>query len=324
MMNHDNFMEDQHQISSYSNTVEITSVPLIRSDSTATVLLEEVETRKNSFPKRRILTPTSWRSLSLFLRSIQKTSGQFNNNGNVLEKSCEQLTDDDMLFIQDIVNQCGLDDIRLNGDNLVRLDSDTQLGQRTLSEFLRFESFDHLMTVLNASNPETRCVSEFTPYLSSSFSELRPVSPEFHSQSYPDPPSTNDIDQSNTNTFDSSTNTLNAVEHDHAFLCKRTLTTDSASSSSEPKAKRTKNAKNVNRAGDIKTADDLNYYLERRRKNNAASRVSRAVRKQKFDEMDKKCDEYCKVNEQLRTKISTLEKVNASLKNGLVNNFQRK
>lgn len=158
-MNHDNFMEDQHQISSYSNTVEVTSVPLIRSDSTATVLLEEVETRKNSFSKRRILTPTSWRSLSLFLRSIQKTSGQFNNSnntfkisnstnrinsfllvpildGDVLEKSCEQLTDDDMLFIQDIVNQCGLDDIRLNGDNLVRLDSDTQLGQRTLSEFV--------------------------------------------------------------------------------------------------------------------------------------------------------------------------------------------
>lgn len=35
-------------------------------------------------------------------------------------------------------------------------------------------------------------------------------------------------------------------------------------------------------------------------------------------------DEYERVNADLRRKIATLETVTASLKNGLVNNFQRK
>lgn len=35
-------------------------------------------------------------------------------------------------------------------------------------------------------------------------------------------------------------------------------------------------------------------------------------------------DEYERVNTELRMKISTLEAVTASLKSGLVNNFQRK
>ncbi len=35
-------------------------------------------------------------------------------------------------------------------------------------------------------------------------------------------------------------------------------------------------------------------------------------------------DEYERVNNELRMKISTLEKVTTTLKSGLVNNFQRK
>jgi hypothetical protein len=50
--------------------------------------------------------------------------------------------------------------------------------------------------------------------------------------------------------------------------------------------KRTKRSRHVNRATDIKTEDDLSYYLERRRKNNEASKMSRAARKQKFGTMD--------------------------------------
>ena len=50
--------------------------------------------------------------------------------------------------------------------------------------------------------------------------------------------------------------------------------------------KRTRRLLSVNRATDIKTPDDLSYYLERRRKNNEASKMSRAARKQKFDDMD--------------------------------------
>ena len=58
------------------------------------------------------------------------------------------------------------------------------------------------------------------------------------------------------------------------------------SESSSISTKRTKRLLSVNRATDIKTSDDLSYYLERRRKNNEASKMSRAARKQKFDEMD--------------------------------------
>lgn len=88
--------------------------------------------------------------------------------------------------------------------------------------------------------------------------------------------------------------------------------------------KRTKHARHVNRATDIKNEDDLSYYLERRRKNNEASKISRAVRKQKFGDMDARCAEYERVNAELHLKISTLEIVTASLKNGLVHSFQRK
>lgn len=95
--------------------------------------------------------------------------------------------------------------------------------------------------------------------------------------------------------------TLEAVDHDHAFLYKRLPNEDcqSPSSSSSPvkSARRTQNrpnssinknkrSRNVNRAKDIQSPDDLSYYLERRRKNNEASKVSRAARKQKFDIMD--------------------------------------
>ncbi|CAF0754907.1 unnamed protein product [Rotaria sp. Silwood1] len=88
--------------------------------------------------------------------------------------------------------------------------------------------------------------------------------------------------------------------------------------------RRTKNPRHIHRATDIKTEDDLSYYLERRRKNNEASKISRAVRKQKFGDMDVRCAEYERVNVELRLKISTLETVTANLKNGLIHNFQRK
>lgn len=47
-----------------------------------------------------------------------------------------------------------------------------------------------------------------------------------------------------------------------------------------------KQSRHVSRATDIKNEDDLSYYLERRRKNNEASKMSRAARKQKFGDMD--------------------------------------
>jgi hypothetical protein len=65
-------------------------------------------------------------------------------------------------------------------------------------------------------------------------------------------------------------------------LCLSPTTSENSSIS----LKRTKRAHHVNRATDIKTEDDLSYYLERRRKNNEAAKMSRAARKQKFGNMD--------------------------------------
>lgn len=87
--------------------------------------------------------------------------------------------------------------------------------------------------------------------------------------------------------------------------------------------RRTKRCPSVSRAGDIKTEQDLSYYLERRRKNNEASKMSRAARKHKFDQMDFQCVEYERLNNELRLKLSTLEIVVASLKNGLIHNFRK-
>lgn len=112
---------------------------------------------------------------------------------------------------------------------------------------------------------------------------------------------------------------LNAIEHDHAFLTKRTPANDVPSSSNtnttskrtsargsrrtssriqsravcttvanENPSNKNKRPRNTTRAVDVKNVDDLSYYLERRRKNNEASKVSRAARKEKFDGMDQR------------------------------------
>lgn len=323
-------MKEQQTTNKSSTSTSVTLVPLSRSDSTSTVILEEPETQSTCHHVLNTLTPSRLASLSFLLRSMQKTSGQFSGNLDLPEKVNEQLSEDDFLFLQDIFNQIGSSDFKFDGDEVARLESCKDLDSRTLSELFRSESFDQLLATLAAQNSDSRSITTLMPCQSTSFSELRPVSPEFLSQSYPEPTS-NNAGHSIIYPCDGSVDTLNAVEHDHAFLCKRATNMDSSSASSsssfsstEPKQKRIKRSKNISRADDIETPDDLNYYLERRRKNNEASRVSRAIRKQKFTEMDKKCDEYQRVNEQLLVKISTLEKVTASLKNGLVNNFQRK
>lgn len=73
---------------------------------------------------------------------------------------------------------------------------------------------------------------------------------------------------------------FNQILNDNSCLSPTT----SEDSSRTPK--RTRNSRHVHRATDIKTEDDLSYYLERRRKNNEASKMSRAARKQKFGDMD--------------------------------------
>ena len=118
---------------------------------------------------------------------------------------------------------------------------------------------------------------------------------------------------------DSTQGALNAIEHDHAFLTKRTPVNDVPSSSTiattskrtpargsrrtssriqsravcstisdEIPSNKNKRPRSTTRADDVKDVEDLSYYLERRRKNNEASKMSRAARKQKFDGMDQR------------------------------------
>lgn len=324
-----------------SNSVNLSHATLTRSDSTSTVILEEDETRTCHRNGTEPLPPTLLASLSAQLHLALKTGGRFSNNMENSDKWKELLASGNSFTLQRLLSEIDPKDLNLNPDDLLKFDS-FKLDTQALNDLMRSESFDQLLASMAATTDGLANNSSTT-----SFSELRSVSPEF-----------------TTFHVDSTTlPVLNAIEHDHAFLAKRSPFDESSSSSAtttttttttktvskrtpargsrrvssriqsravctsttndNPPAKN-KRTKNINRANDVETPDDLNYYLERRRKNNEASKVSRAVRKQKFDVMDEKCDEYERVNNELITKISILERVTSSLKSGLVNNFQRK
>jgi hypothetical protein len=59
-------------------------------------------------------------------------------------------------------------------------------------------------------------------------------------------------------------------------------------------------------------------YLERRRKNNIASRRSREIRKNKFEEMDREAEILEMANEALRQKIELLESLTIRMKDALI------
>lgn len=332
-----------------SNLVAPTTMTLTRSDSSSTVILEEEE--KRIPPRRRdlhTLPPSVLANLNLSLRSLLKTSGLFNEKSGSFDKLNDLFASGNEFTLQRLLSDVG-NELPLDINDLLKFDSVKMLDSRTLSDFIRSESFDQLLASA-VQNNDISSTPHALPCSSSSFSELRPVSPElftpdmFAGQNKMD--TTNPLLYTQMSSADSSNvssemnqTTLNAVDHDHAFLYKRQPAEDetpSSSSSAVAKANRrtqnrptassskSKRSRNVNRAKDIQSSDDLSYYLERRRKNNEASKVSRAVRRQRFDDMDRKCAEYERVNEELRKKISTLETVTKNLKSGLITNFQRK
>ena len=71
---------------------------------------------------------------------------------------------------------------------------------------------------------------------------------------------------------------------------------------------------NFNCSGDVK----LTKYLERRRKNNIASKRSRETRKSKFLTMDDQAKELEKSNQELRQRIEQLESLTKRMKEALV------
>ena len=70
--------------------------------------------------------------------------------------------------------------------------------------------------------------------------------------------------------------------------------------------------------GVVPTMGKDTKYLERRRKNNIASRRSRETRKQKFASMDKQADELERKNAELRVKVAELEKLTKLMKDTLI------
>ena len=70
--------------------------------------------------------------------------------------------------------------------------------------------------------------------------------------------------------------------------------------------------------GVVPTMGKDHKYLERRRKNNIASRRSRETRKQKFASMDKQAEELEARNAELRVKVAELEKLTKLMKDTLI------
>ena len=123
-------------------------------------------------------------------------------------------------------------------------------------------------------------------------------------------------------------------EHDYSAAKKRkvsyasldeSLTNDSFSSSmtdnSTSLSKRNSKSqrpRGIYRYDDVTNDEELQNYLERRKKNNISSKVSRANKKKAYDQMDYRFDELEKSNERLRKKIVEAEKINKIIKDLLV------
>lgn len=96
---------------------------------------------------------------------------------------------------------------------------------------------------------------------------------------------------------------------------------DSFSSESSQKKTKCQRTRGIYRIDDVTNEEELNNYLERRKKNNISSKVSRANKKKAYIDMDVKCAELDKNNERLKRKIVELEKLNKIIKDMLVEKF---
>lgn len=128
---------------------------------------------------------------------------------------------------------------------------------------------------------------------------------------------------------------LEEISLDHQYEKKRKLsdncfeesmTNDSFSSSLNSScAKRPKNTRprGIYRADDITNESDLQNYIERRKKNNISSKVSRANKKNAYKQMDCKCTELERDNIRLRNKIDNLEKLTKTIREYLLEKFSK-
>jgi len=140
---------------------------------------------------------------------------------------------------------------------------------------------------------------------------------------------------------DSHQSISSAVPIDHAyvkqkeFLLSDELTNDSFISSSTDKtpcypstsdsvvSSKKKRPRGVYRKDDIRNEEDLENYLHRRRKNNLSSKMSRANKKQAYQEIDSKIDFLFVSNKKLTSKIAKLENINKIIKDMLVDKLAK-
>lgn len=88
-----------------------------------------------------------------------------------------------------------------------------------------------------------------------------------------------------------------------------------------PKRKR---IKGIYRADDVTNEEEYMNYLERRKKNNMSSKISRANKKEFYHHMDYKADRMESDNEMLKEKIAKLTNINEIIKKELIQIYSGK
>jgi hypothetical protein len=101
-------------------------------------------------------------------------------------------------------------------------------------------------------------------------------------------------------------------------LKKQTSRTGSVISTNGGKRKR---IKGIYRANDVTSKEELENYLERRRKNNISSKQSRLTKKTLYVSMDEKANQLERENEGLKQTITNLESLTQLFKDVLLQRF---
>jgi hypothetical protein len=84
------------------------------------------------------------------------------------------------------------------------------------------------------------------------------------------------------------------------------------------KSQKKQRTRGIYRLDDVTNEEEMHNYLERRKKNNVSSKVSRANKKYHYKEMDAKSNIFEVENERLRKKIIKLEEINKLIKDELM------
>lgn len=123
-------------------------------------------------------------------------------------------------------------------------------------------------------------------------------------------------------------------EMDHAYTANKrkisedsmlddSMSMDSFSSSfnSTGGGSKRQRKRGIYRAEDVTNEEERRNYLERRKKNNISSKISRANKKKAYSEIDEKCAQLESNNEEMKVKIDELENLNKVIKDMLVEKF---